>query len=401
MKRPTPPITSGSHSHSECSTFGVHFHSALDPPCVMFEVWKPCRLSSIRRPSTSQNISTHYLRFRLLGNFAEPAISMSVLVPNLGYSSFAAPQARAREAREPPALTWIPSMPGLAPASHSPTQFTTASTSDPTSNPEHVPSLPAYSFYLHPSHPGILQSAASSTSSLAGSESSGGPSTPWWLASIGAGGFAGVGAGDAQPTTFHPEAPDEHGWRTTDALDLPFAVMRPHPTTKRRAVTLNSTAPSSLASASFTKPNVSASPAWLKLTQNLAARLKSLRRVHGRGASGDNSDLVYARVDSPSTASPSTSLAALTKGTATPPCASRFSPAPAKSSAAPTSPARSIQRTPRGEVKLLSGRMRRDPGRVDKGKRRSGEWAFVEGSDHVDEDTGLIDYVYTGHYVRL
>ncbi|KAJ7128441.1 hypothetical protein C8R44DRAFT_732782 [Mycena epipterygia] len=318
---------------------------------------------------------------------------MSTLAPNLAHSSLTSAQARARRTREPPPLNWIPSMPGLAPAPYSPTQLTTALAS----NPEHFPSPPAYSFYHHPSHPGILQSAASSVSSLTGfdSDSSGGPSTSWWL--------AGIGTQDAQPTASYPEPGDEHcSWQTTDALPsvAPFPVMlasrgagRPKTTAlvdpaAKRTVTSHRTPSPSHQLGSLAKWNASASPTWPKHASTIAVR-KSLCRAHGHGASRGNSDSVCEHP----TASPPPSRAVPAKCTAATPSAStaslhsasRFSPA--QTSAAPTSHTRSILRALRREVKLFSGRMRRDPGRVDERRRNGGEWASVDGSEHENEYT--------------
>ncbi|KAJ6481369.1 hypothetical protein DFH09DRAFT_1214014, partial [Mycena vulgaris] len=266
--------------------------------------------------------------------------------------------------------------------------------------PSTFPARQPLHFTATPQDPGILQSTSSSTSTSAGSDSSGGTvtpgaSTPWWL--------AGIGAEDAQPTASHPEAAGEHGWQADALLSVaPFAVMfashaagrtlLADPATQR-TVTPNSTAPSSPVSSSFAAANASASPAWPKRTRTLAARFKSLRRE----ANGDNSDPVSARADSPPTASPSPSPAA--KSTTTPPSkspssASRLSPA--TTSAATTSSRRpSLLRTLRGEVKLFSGRLRKDPGRVEEGRRMSGgesaHIGYLEGSEDENEDIVGLD----------
>jgi hypothetical protein len=206
---------------------------------------------------------------------------------------------------------------------------------------------------------------------------------PWWL--------AGIGAADAQATGAHSEAV-EHGWQGTDAEPSgvpPFVVMlapHAHAGGRPRGTVLFDPAskpqrrnPAALpclpVSHSFAKSSASGSP---KRAPTLAARFKSLRS-HGVYGCGDESEVVYARVDS------------------RPP------------SVSPTSPTRrpSILRTLRKEVKVISGRMHRDSGRVtegrciSRGEPASGHVDSLEGSEHGDAGTGLDKFEYTRRYLRL
>ncbi|KAJ7128448.1 hypothetical protein C8R44DRAFT_732792 [Mycena epipterygia] len=208
-------------------------------------------------------------------------------------------------------------------------------------------------------------------------------------------GLAGIGAGYAQPTASH----SRHSFAPFPVMAALHGPGSPHGTAlvdpqSTQIVTTNPTAPSSCASVSFAKPNALSSATGPKHIAILAVRLKSLIRVPGRGASGDNWN---ASVDSPSAASPP-SPAAPEESTATSDYASRSSvmdsaaslssPANTSTTPIPTSPAREnyILRTLRGEVKTLSGRGRSHPGRVEGKKRMSdGKLDHVEYLDESED----------------
>ncbi|KAJ7133321.1 hypothetical protein C8R44DRAFT_772180 [Mycena epipterygia] len=325
-------------------------------------------------------------------------ITMSPAPCTLEDSLFAPAQTRTRPALKPPRM---PSTASPGPAYCSTLSASASASNSTIFDPEYVPNAPGFTYH-HPFYPGILQSVSSSTCSLVGSDSSDGTitpraSTPWWL--------AGIGAAHTQPTGSRSEAATsgEHGWQTPDVLlSAPFVVMcAPHGAGRPRATVLVDPATKRLADrnpASCTSSNSSAKPkasAFLispKLTPTLAAHFKSLRRVHEGGASEGKSGSVYAHASTAhSQAVPKAARGRTNRGSPSPaapakspanPCsvshiwpaktsAASPSPANATTTASPTLPAckHHILRMLNREMKILSGRVRGDPGRVKEGRR--------------------------------